>query len=64
MSPPTELPGGDAGRGNHYLYARTPWGSTIELVTRPTSQAYESGTGLRRWRPSATKPNDSRHQEP
>lgn len=26
LSAPTDLPGGDAGPGNRYLYARTPWG--------------------------------------
>ena len=33
LSAPNELPGGDAGSGNRYLYARTPWGSTVELVS-------------------------------
>jgi len=51
LSPPNDLPGGDAGPGNRYLYARTPWGSTIELVTYPSPQAYEATTDLRRWRP-------------
>jgi catechol 2,3-dioxygenase-like lactoylglutathione lyase family enzyme len=53
LSQPNDLPGGDAGAGNRYLYARTPWGSTIELVTYPSTQAYEAGTQLRRWRPRA-----------
>ncbi|NKG19809.1 VOC family protein [Paeniglutamicibacter terrestris] len=52
LSQPNDLPGGDAGAGNRYLYARTPWGSTVELVSYPSSQAYEAGTQLRRWRPS------------
>jgi hypothetical protein len=39
LSAPAELPGGDAGPGNRYLYARTPWGSTVELVTYPSPQA-------------------------
>ncbi|MBN9112276.1 MAG: VOC family protein [Pseudonocardia sp.] len=52
LSAPGELPGGDAGPGNRYVYARTPWGSTVELVTYPSAQAYESGTALRRWRPA------------
>lgn len=51
LSQPNDLPGGDAGPGNRYLYARTPWGSTVELVTYPSPQAYESTTHLRRWRP-------------
>jgi catechol 2,3-dioxygenase-like lactoylglutathione lyase family enzyme len=52
LSSPNDLPGGDAGPGNRYLYARTPWASTIELVTYPSPQAYESTTELRRWRPT------------
>lgn len=51
LSQPGDLPAGDAGEGNRYLYARTPWGSTVELVTYPSPQAYESRTSLRRWRP-------------
>jgi len=53
LSPPLDLPGGDAGPGNRFLYARTPWGSTVELVTCPSPQAYEATTDLRRWRPEA-----------
>jgi catechol 2,3-dioxygenase-like lactoylglutathione lyase family enzyme len=62
LSAPGDLPGGDAGPGNRYLYARTPWGSTVELVTYPSPQAYESGTTLRRWRPPAT--SDHTEQQP
>ena len=62
LSPPGELPGGDAGPGNRYVYARTPWGSTVELVTYPSTQAYQAGTPLRRWRPPAT--SDHTRQEP
>lgn len=51
LSEPNDLPGGDAGEGNRYVYARTPWGSTVELVTYPSPQAYETTTSLRRWRP-------------
>jgi catechol 2,3-dioxygenase-like lactoylglutathione lyase family enzyme len=61
LSRPNDLPGGDAGSGNRYLYARTPWGSTVELVSYPSPQAYESGTNLRRWRPSAA--SDGTRQE-
>jgi catechol 2,3-dioxygenase-like lactoylglutathione lyase family enzyme len=53
LSAPGDLPGGDAGPGNRYVYTRTPWGSTVELVTYPSEQAYEVGTQLRRWRPTA-----------
>ena len=56
LSEPGDLPGGDAGAGNRYVYTRTPWGSTIELVTYPSPQAYESRTELRRWRPPSPSP--------
>jgi catechol 2,3-dioxygenase-like lactoylglutathione lyase family enzyme len=62
LSAPVELPGGDEGPGNRYLYARTPWGSTVELVTYPSPQAYEAGTQLRRWRPPSTDPDDAQRQ--
>jgi catechol 2,3-dioxygenase-like lactoylglutathione lyase family enzyme len=58
LSRPGVLPGGDAGNGNRYVYTRTPWGSTIELVTYPSTQSYERHTHLRRWRPRPTRPND------
>jgi catechol 2,3-dioxygenase-like lactoylglutathione lyase family enzyme len=64
LSAPGDLPGGDAGPGNRYLYARTPWGSTVELVTYPSPQAYEDGTERRRWRPAVTDPADLSRQEP
>ncbi|WP_370184912.1 VOC family protein [Rhodococcus wratislaviensis] len=63
LSAPGDLPGGDAGPGNRYLYARTPWGSTVELVTYPSPQAYEADTELRRWRPPVTESTDSRRQD-
>jgi hypothetical protein len=44
-----------------YTYARTPWGSTVELVSYPSPQAYEARADLRRWRPSADA--DSTRQE-
>lgn len=62
LSQPGELPGGDAGEGNRYVYTRTPWGSTIELVTYPSQQAYESHTRLRRWRPQRTAEQDLEKQ--
>lgn len=62
LSQPSDLPGGDAGAGNRYVYTRTPWGSTIELVTYPSAQAYQTHTPLRRWRPSVTQPNDRQTQ--
>ncbi|KTB95266.1 glyoxalase [Pseudomonas syringae ICMP 11293] len=58
LSRPGELPGGDAGQGNRYVYTRTPWGSTIELVSYPSAQAYERHTSSRRWRPAKPSPDD------
>ncbi|OCR27076.1 glyoxalase [Pseudomonas syringae] len=62
LSQPGDLPGLDAGAGNRYVYTRTPWGSTIELVTYPTAQAYERQTDLRRWRPSNAAEDDIKKQ--
>ena len=43
----------EAGPGNAYCYAKTPWGTVIELITRPSLGAYEKETTLRRWTPPA-----------
>lgn len=48
---PTTLPGAEAGEGNQWLYTVAPWGTIIELVARPSPEAYEETTALRRWRP-------------
>lgn len=48
---PSDLPGNEAGEGCQFLYARTPWGSTVELVTYPSRQAYHAVTSLRKWTP-------------
>jgi catechol 2,3-dioxygenase-like lactoylglutathione lyase family enzyme len=45
------LPGKDAGPGNRFVYSRTPWGTSMELVDVPSPQAYETDTDLRRWKP-------------
>ncbi|MBT2885683.1 glyoxalase, partial [Streptomyces sp. McG5] len=46
-------PGGaEAGPANRFAYLRTPWGSTLELVTYPDPQPYEEKTARRRWRPA------------
>jgi catechol 2,3-dioxygenase-like lactoylglutathione lyase family enzyme len=52
LAGPLDLPGGDAGPGNRFMYTRTPWGSTMELVTFKSPLAYEASTRKRRWRPS------------
>jgi len=48
---PTFAPEG--GPGNAYCYAKTPWGTVIELITHPSPGAYEKETTLRRWTPPA-----------
>ena len=50
---PGDLPGPESGPNNRYWYTRTPWGSTIELVTYPSPQAYIKDTTLRRWTPQS-----------
>ncbi|RCG21410.1 glyoxalase [Streptomyces diacarni] len=48
---PRPLPGPEAGPRNRFLYCRTPWGSTLELLTYPDPMPYEETTELRRWHP-------------
>jgi catechol 2,3-dioxygenase-like lactoylglutathione lyase family enzyme len=49
-----QLPGPEAGEGNRFIYARTPWGLTVELISYPASMAYEQHSDARRWRPMPT----------
>lgn len=51
LAEPGPLPGPEAGPRNRFVYCRTPWGSTIELVTYPDPQPYTETTALRRWTP-------------
>jgi catechol 2,3-dioxygenase-like lactoylglutathione lyase family enzyme len=53
LSGPNPLPGPEAGEGNRFIYARTPWGLTLELISYPSAMAYQQRSGVRRWRPSA-----------
>jgi len=48
---PRPLPGPEAGDRNRFVYVRTPWGSTVELLTYPDPQPYEEQTSRRRWHP-------------
>jgi catechol 2,3-dioxygenase-like lactoylglutathione lyase family enzyme len=48
---PLPLPGAESGDGNRWLYTVAPWGGIIELVSYPSSQAYEATATTRRWRP-------------
>ena len=52
MSGPNPLPGPEAGEGNRFIYARTPWGLTVELITYPVPMAYERHSDAYRWRPT------------
>jgi catechol 2,3-dioxygenase-like lactoylglutathione lyase family enzyme len=54
MSGPNALPGPESGEGNRFIYARTPWGLTVELISYPASMAYERHSDTRRWRPMPT----------
>ena len=54
MSGPNPLPGPEAGEGNRFIYARTPWGLTVELISYPAPMAYEQHSEVRRWRPVPT----------
>ncbi|MER5996856.1 VOC family protein [Streptomyces viridosporus] len=51
LSSPRPLPSVEAGPRNRMMYTRTPWGSTLELITYPDPQPYEQHTPHRRWRP-------------
>lgn len=51
LAEPGPLPGPEQGARNRFVYLRTPWGSTLELLTYPDPQPYEQTTSLRRWRP-------------
>ncbi|MGP2439364.1 VOC family protein [Streptomyces sp. JW3] len=53
LSGPHPLPGPEAGPRNRMVYTRTPWGSTLELITYPDPQPYQHHTARRRYRPPA-----------
>lgn len=46
---PTDLGGVEAGEGNKFCYCKTPWGSTIELISYPTPQPYLNHSTRRKW---------------
>jgi catechol 2,3-dioxygenase-like lactoylglutathione lyase family enzyme len=51
VAAPAPTIGVEAGPGNTYCYAKTPWGTLVELITHPSPSAYETETPLRRWTP-------------
>jgi catechol 2,3-dioxygenase-like lactoylglutathione lyase family enzyme len=54
MSGPNPLPGPEAGEGNRFIYSRTPWGLTLELISYPALMAYQQRSKARRWKPPRT----------
>jgi catechol 2,3-dioxygenase-like lactoylglutathione lyase family enzyme len=62
MSGPNPLPGPEAGEGNRFIYARTPWGLTVELISYPAPMAYERHSDRRRWRPPQPIDRRTHHQ--
>lgn len=54
---PNPLPGPEAGEGNRFIYARTPWGMTVELISYPSTMAYRrhGDGGAPRWKPPADR---------
>ena len=50
-SDPRALRGVEAGEGNRFVYTRTPWGSTLELVSYPTPQPYLLTAPRAKWEP-------------
>ncbi|WP_133518883.1 VOC family protein [Curtobacterium flaccumfaciens] len=53
-SDPRDLRGLEAGEGNRFVYTRTPWGSTLELVSYPTPQPYLLQAPRAKWAPWPT----------
>ena len=46
---PTALNGPEGGEGNRFVYVRTPWGSSVELISYPTPQPYLSTAPRPKW---------------
>lgn len=53
-SDPRPLRGLEAGDGNRFVYTRTPWGSTLELVSYPSPQPYLLSAPRAKWAPWPT----------
>ncbi|WP_443080487.1 VOC family protein [Streptomyces sp. PTD5-9] len=52
LAGPRPLPGPEAGERNRFAYLRTPWGSTLELLTYPDPQPWERAATRHRARPA------------
>lgn len=46
---PVALSGLEAGEGNYFCYCKTPWGSSIELISYPTPQPYIKVAPRKKW---------------
>lgn len=46
---PQPLGGLEAGEGNIFCYVITPWGSTLEFISYPSPQPYQTETSKRKW---------------
>lgn len=52
---PNAMLGREGGEGNQFMYAVTPWGTFVELITYPSELEIEKTTTLRRWKPQHGK---------
>ncbi|WP_036601013.1 VOC family protein [Olivibacter sitiensis] len=52
---PNDMLGREGGEGNQFMYAVTPWGTFVELITYPSELEIEKTTVLRRWKPQPGK---------
>lgn len=46
---PVALSGLEGGDGNLFCYCKTPWGSSIELISYPTAQPYLEVSPRKKW---------------
>lgn len=47
---PVELSGLEEGKGNLFCYCKTPWGSSLELISYPTTQPYIATAPRVKWK--------------
>lgn len=47
---PVALRGMEAGEGNLFCYCKTPWGSSLELISYPTPQPYIKTAPRKKWK--------------
>ena len=52
LAGPNPLPGPEAGAGNRFVYTRTPWGMTLELISYPSPLTYPAEVSATRWVPA------------